>query len=632
MTKEIRFSTNTFTRQSSSAAPALAEFKDGLICAFKSNDASNRLLVMASDDGENWSPTAGVSGNTTSAAPAIAEFNGKLYCMFRADDDEHSLIVSSSDDGSNWTPGNRIWAQSTSDALSLAVFNGTLYCAFRANNAGNMILLISSEDGENWSANYGIDGGQTCQANPSLAVFNDKLYCAFRSNDDSNRILLSESENGRDFHNTRSVGGQSCWGAPALQAQFGRLFCAFESADSSQRLLMVSSEDAQDWSPENELNGNTTSAAPALAAFGTTFLSVLFRTEDGAHEIFGLNGSESDWMQQSLDMFGERTLSQICITGSHDSGMSSFHNPTVGAEPCNTRTQIQTVWGQLVDGARYFDIRPTISSGEYYTGHYSDTGSALGWQGANGQKIDTIVTDINRYLEHHNELVILNISHDLQTDADYRRLNQSEWNRLLSKLNGIDPKYLLHEPHNTDLTSLRIRDLIRDGGRVMVIARPEAADISLGAYENNGFFIGDRFNIYDDYAGTNDLGDMVTDQVGKMQDHAAAGYFLLSWTLTQSSDQAVHCALECKLGTIWDIVDLFADLDATPILKLAEQANAVLRHNATLMDAVSATCFPNIVYIDAVAPPAGLVETALDINKVICGASAMHATPRADAA
>ncbi|KUJ14780.1 PLC-like phosphodiesterase [Mollisia scopiformis] len=89
-----------------------------------------------------------------------------------------------------------------------------------------------------------------------------------------------------------------------------------------------------------------------------------------------------DWMQQTLHIIGDKTLSQISIPGSHDSGMSVNSGGTFAATDGVVQTQSLNIMRQLVEGIRYFDIRPVLGNGKWYCGHYGDTGnSTLGWQG-----------------------------------------------------------------------------------------------------------------------------------------------------------------------------------------------------------------------------------------------------------
>ncbi|MCC5625693.1 hypothetical protein [Nostoc sp. CHAB 5715] len=293
----------------------------------------------------------------------------------------------------------------------------------------------------------------------------------------------------------------------------------------------------------------------------------------------------TSWMQNNLNILGSRSLRQLCIPGSHDSGMSNYTSGTTFATNCNTITQTSGIQGQLQSGARYFDIRPVISGGQYYTGHYGQISSS--WQGANGQSIQSIINDINTYTASNKELVILYLSHDLNTDLgndSYAPFTQEEWNALLSLLLGINNRFIAHNPTTIDLTTLTLNDFI-SGNRaaVIVVVDPSSSGISLGNYANQGFYWASNFSVFNQYSDTNVPNQMTADQLAKMKSNRPnpnSPYFLLSWTLTQDNTEAATCSL----GT------------ASSILDLANQANPLLY--SMLLPVCNDQCYPNIIYTD----------------------------------
>jgi hypothetical protein len=96
---------------------------------------------------------------------------------------------------------------------------------------------------------------------------------------------------------------------------------------------------------------------------------------------FSSSNPPASWMQANLSMIGDRALRHLCMPGSHDAGMSVLHASTAFVGERNVLTQKVSIGDQLVLGARYFDCRPVISSGQFVSGHYSDLGDPLGWQG-----------------------------------------------------------------------------------------------------------------------------------------------------------------------------------------------------------------------------------------------------------
>lgn len=283
----------------------------------------------------------------------------------------------------------------------------------------------------------------------------------------------------------------------------------------------------------------------------------------------------SDFIQRTLTLYPQVTLQALCILGAHDAGMSVCQNGTGGATSKNTVTQTYSIAGQLQWGARYFDLRPTISGGTFYTGHYSSSAGKVQF-GANGQKMSDIITQINSFTREHRELVILNLSHDLNTDvgfADYREFSSNEWQSLLQALTAINHLRCIDRPG--DLSSWKVRDLLAGGPAVLIIVEP-AGKIPV-ALENKGFFPKSCLSPYNSYSNTDNLSQMAADQIMKMHANKDT-YFLLSWTLTQNAASAV--------------------LSYGSIIELAEQANGAVADQ--LYDAVGSGGRPNILYIDKV--------------------------------
>ncbi|MFD2036955.1 hemopexin repeat-containing protein [Belliella marina] len=299
-----------------------------------------------------------------------------------------------------------------------------------------------------------------------------------------------------------------------------------------------------------------------------------------------------NWMQATMDTIGKYTLREIAIPGSHDAGMYKRNGGTTFGKDCNTLTQTLSIGGQLANGSRYFDIRPVIHDDQYYTGHYTKA-LDMTWQGANGESIADIIKEVNGFTSKRKELIILNLSHDYNTDVgntSYRKFNEEEWTGLfgqLSKING-----LLHSEAN-DLTHIKLNDLIADGSKVIIVI--EGLNKSkLGKYYQKGFFTSCEFNVYNQYADTNSVSQMMVNQIKKMKENPSA-YFLLSWTLTQSDGEAAGCFL-------------FPNVDS--ILDLAKTANANLYR---AFHQVSSSLYPNIVYIDKFDSPLAL-SLAMYIN------------------
>lgn len=305
----------------------------------------------------------------------------------------------------------------------------------------------------------------------------------------------------------------------------------------------------------------------------------------------------SNWMHNNMNILGGRTLKQICIPGSHDAGMSEYKPGTAFAHPCNVLTQSLPIKGQLANGVRYFDVRPVIGNGgRFMTGHYSKIPGGS-WQGGNGQSMESILGDINEFSRAHKEVVIVMLSHTLNTEVgnkNYRPFNQQEWDRLLRLLDGTQNLYVTDG--RVYLPSLTLNQLTNNGNRgavIYIVNEP----VNLGARLGKGFFASANIRLYDEYSNTNNLDNMARDQINKMKQQSKNNYFLLSWTLTQGPKEVTLCLTKLSKS----------------IKELADQTHG---HLQTLLPVINQSAFPNILYLDNIVST-DVASTAMDINNKI---------------
>jgi hypothetical protein len=241
-------------------------------------------------------------------------------------------------------------------------------------------------------------------------------------------------------------------------------------------------------------------------------------------------------MQDNISIIGDLPIGKLCVPGSHNSGMSISQSETFFSISSATQTQILPIEEQLYLGIRYFDVRPCLLSGKFYTGHYSNL-PVIGWQGANGESIDSIIETLNRYTSRHSELIIFNLSHAFNINTrNFTNLNQEEWNLLFETLQHYVENMFV-APKDVDLSTLRLSDYIgkNKSAVVFVVDTSESKeDIDLEEYIGKGIYPVKSLNLFDRYSETNDLVKMAKDQVNKMIINGNS-YFLLSWTLTQNT-------------------------------------------------------------------------------------------------
>jgi len=298
------------------------------------------------------------------------------------------------------------------------------------------------------------------------------------------------------------------------------------------------------------------------------------------------------YLHSMLNVIGERKLKYVTMIGSHDAGMSEIDGSTAFSTWQNTQTQWLDVYGQLVRGSRWFDIRPCLgNSGKHMTCHYSV--SSNGAVGSNGLEVDEVIAQINRFMdESPGELVIIDLNNESGFDTDrrtpeqsYNRLTDDQWRPIWEKWRDGIKKPCKGFDSVARLDDLTMNTLIGDGqGCVITLFRsiPATEDASKGFYSYG------KLSAYNSYANTDEYEKMRTDQLSKLQQNRKLGkegdsgtkdgFFLLSWTMT--------------LG-VNDIV--------TPLADRAAIAQSSLFWSAYL--AFTPYSYPNVIYVDFVGQP-----------------------------
>ncbi|KAK2762469.1 hypothetical protein FQN53_007520 [Emmonsiellopsis sp. PD_33] len=282
-------------------------------------------------------------------------------------------------------------------------------------------------------------------------------------------------------------------------------------------------------------------------AKGTT---INYPTRGGLGDMRAINwvltGSEKDgywsshkppiaWMSSILNIIGGRKLKHVCMPGSHDAGMSKIDGHTQFANEGNTQTQFLNIYDQLRRGSRYFDIRPVIGNGgKYLTGHYSNIDVLnIGWQGGNGESLQEIVDEINKFTAEHAELIILNLDLTLDTDNGYKPFNDEQWNGAFDIFEGLNNR----RPNlEGDLSDKTIEEYI-GGGKACVILISSGGKVR----PEKGIYSTSQFPKYDSYSNSDDISAMADDQIAKLKGNRniVSGdadrkdvFHVFSWTLT----------------------------------------------------------------------------------------------------
>ncbi|KAK3402350.1 PLC-like phosphodiesterase [Sordaria brevicollis] len=393
------------------------------------------------------------------------------------------------------------------------------------------------------------------------------------------------------------------------------------------------------------------SAAPSAGNLSAGVTSMALKTFDSAKQLVASPGlSTAGWMRQGYERMHCLQLREMALPGTHNSGMSLLTGgtPLVRARPESVQCHAShmTVGKQLEAGARWFDIRPVISKGKWATGHYTffngiplpsgldkvpglgdlakeigkigggdDQKLMDGWQGGNGQMIADIITELNDFTSKNpGELVVVNLGHGLDTDhfegknETQARLSQEQWEGLMTELLRVKNR-ATHIGENIDLSQQHLFNLLppldpsqpngpnRRSTVLLVVddKTPDNKFVSVDKFKHEGFFYRGQLAVFDSYANTNKLNDMINDQFGKMERHRTSaddGMFLLSWTLTQPVDKMIT-------GTI---------------VRYAEEANRALGEKLWARGKMTRGRFPNVVSVDAFEDDGEVLGVVAGIN------------------
>jgi len=235
---------------------------------------------------------------------------------------------------------------------------------------------------------------------------------------------------------------------------------------------------------------------------------------------------------------------------------------TTGADECRTLTQKETIGGQLLAGARYFDFRPVVWSEApgYHLGHFTVVGLGVyEFVGATGVSLASALDDVNNFLalcdtNGLKELVILKFSHynnfDREATSGYGFTEADKRNLIQTVNRRLTPGTLFLGEGSVDLNTTPIQRLIGDGARVLTVYDdiPESlVDPAAGVFRYGDIRVTNaNLTVYDSYAGTDEYAAMHANQVEHLRYFVRWPdvLFLLSWTLTQQFPYDEPCILD----------------------------------------------------------------------------------------
>jgi len=277
---------------------------------------------------------------------------------------------------------------------------------------------------------------------------------------------------------------------------------------------------------------------PSVAAAGS--MAITLHQGEALLRLWFSNSIITDrgnWMQDRLATLGPRTIRELTLPGSHDSGMYTAGLSIVA------KTQELSIRGQLENGIRYFDLRPKYDAG--------DDRFDIHHNGVEGPTLGAVLKDIADFATGHKELIIIDF-------ADFKDFGATTVSTVYDRFTAEISQWLgdwmfEDKPEGVRLADIPLNDYISSASSILVCIND---DFALN-YPKPGFWLfrnstagnasaGD-LRVFDQYANEMDYADMRDDQLEKYETYdgichpieksAAAeavpcDLFLLSWTCT----------------------------------------------------------------------------------------------------
>lgn len=310
--------------------------------------------------------------------------------------------------------------------------------------------------------------------------------------------------------------------------------------------------------------------------------------------------SYSNWMGDNISKLGNKSLLDITIPGTHDSGAFNLTDRLMpGDQPDNIEqliwvaehlfkpvgdvirawatSQDRTFTQQLEGGIRYFDVR---------AGWDAKTNSWRAFHLVIGNPVFDLLREVKTFLDTHpKEIVILEVSHfeGYPTTDNIKELEEGIIDIFGSLL--IPPTTSLKTP---------VKDLIERGTRAFVAM--DKVPITGNVWDTD--------IIYNTYANSPKVSEMQSYNIKQIANYMSGSYskvlFKISWTLTPNADTVLASILPKTPNTL---------------IELADSANTELTAFWTSQKAVN-NRMGNILIIDHFQT-SSIMATVLEMNGLI---------------
>lgn len=252
----------------------------------------------------------------------------------------------------------------------------------------------------------------------------------------------------------------------------------------------------------------------------------------------------SNWMSDTS--ISNRNLSELCLPGAHDASVYRCFDCTIGANVKNTQTQYLPIEQLLDSGIRYFDLRPVLDDGIFYTGHYTryDKRPSFGCKGDTLQRIFNV---LNSFLSQHTEVVMLHFSH--YNDRGWKKADKDFLKKFLALLHKtLGDKLFCQGDTTVRLHKIPLKNITAGkSGKVIVLINDYKGSIVSSPAE--GIFSTSKdLLLYDRYSNAQKADVTINDQREKFSgwrkgEHQKKYHlFIMPWTLTQNAKYARRCS------------------------------------------------------------------------------------------
>lgn len=379
------------------------------------------------------------------------------------------------------------------------------------------------------------------------------------------------------------------------------------SAGNATYLMAQSDSDKNKWFTQ-QINSNgtlaTNESANAHFAYYYSFLTVFENPAPLPNDC---------WMTELYEsILKTKTLKEIIMPGSHDAGMSSARECSTFGKAGNTQTQRLPMIGQLIAGARYFDLRPIARTKKgvvtYQTGHFTDS---LKYQGCFGETLDEICDAIKQFASvasREHELIILKFSHYMSDNdgtfsSGWSDSQKTAFGAYLTKSLGDVVIRYSGSPRLGTLPYSQLMGLSAAAKPKVLIVMDDinstVRNPTAGIFRYADFpydkadpaFISPYVDlcVYDEYSDTDSAPVMIAGQKKKLLNKPNHGgdMYLLSWTLTLQ-----YGITDAPTTMTNDVLDLAykADELLSPTLEQWMEDGEI-----------TVATLPNIIYVDSVS-------------------------------